>query len=160
MKAGMNDGTFGIGGLAKAAGVPTSTVRFYERQGLVRPESRSRSNYRVYGEAALRRLQFIRAAHAAGFTLSDTARLLAEVDGETETCAHVQGLITGRLAKVEATLVQLTHAREVLSQWLAACRKAARSGRCVVLEALDTPRQPSPGSTAATRSRRKTPNAP
>lgn len=140
----MNDRILTIGGLAREAGVPTSTVRFYERQGLVRPESRSRANYRVYGEAALRRLRFIRAAHAAGFTLSDTARLLAEVDGETETCSHVQGLIVERLAKVEAMLVQLGHAREVLARWQAACRKAARSGRCVVLESLTMPEPPTP----------------
>jgi MerR family mercuric resistance operon transcriptional regulator len=146
----MSEQSFNIGGLAKAAGMPTSTVRFYERQGLLRPDSRSRSNYRVYGQAALRRLRFIRAAHAAGFTLSDMARLLAEVDGEPETCAHVQNLITQRLAKVEATLSQLTHAREVLTRWQAACRRAARSGRCVVLEALETPPPPSlPGRSSA-----------
>lgn len=139
MNTRMSECLLNIGGLAKAAGVPTSTVRFYEREGLLRPESRSRSNYRVYGQAALRRLRFIRAAHAAGFTLSDTARLLSEVDGEPETCAHVQGLIAERLTKVEATLVQLAHAREVLTRWQAACRRAARSGQCVVLEALETP---------------------
>lgn len=144
MTTSMSDQSFNIGGLAKAAGVPTSTVRFYERQGLLRPDSRSRSNYRVYGQAAVQRLRFIRAAHAAGFTLSDTARLLREVDGEPETCAHVQSLIAERLAKVEATLIELTHAREVLTRWQAACRRAARSGRCVVLEALETPNPPLP----------------
>lgn len=145
----MGDQAFNIGGLAKAAGVPTSTVRFYERQGLVRAESRSRSNYRVYGPDSLRRLRFIRAAHEAGFTLGDIARLLAEVDGEPETCTHVQGLITRRLAKVEATLSQLTRARDVLTRWQAACHRAARSGRCVVLEALETPETlPPPAKTA------------
>lgn len=154
----MNDGSFNIGGLAKAAGVPTSTVRFYEREGLLHPDSRSRSNYRVYGRAALRRLRFIRSAHAAGFTLRDTARLLAEVDGEPETCAHVQSLITERLAKVETTLVELTHAREVLTRWQAACRRASRSGRCVVLDALETPDSPpSPGRAGP---RKKVPGAP
>jgi len=151
MNTSMSDQSFNIGGLAKAAGVPTSTVRFYERQGLLLPDSRSRSNYRVYGQAALRRLRFIRAAHSAGFTLSDMARLLAEVDEEPETCTHVQSLITQRLAKVEATLSQLTHAREVLTRWQAACRRAARSGRCVVLEALDTPPPPLPSSRANAR---------
>lgn len=147
----MNGQSFNIGGLAKAAGVPTSTVRFYERQGLLRPESRSRSNYRQYGLDSLRRLRFIRAAHEAGFTLSDIARLLTEVDGEPETCTHVQSLITQRLAKVEATLVQLTRAREVLTRWQAACRRAARSERCVVLEALETPQPPLPARSARPR---------
>lgn len=154
----MSDQSFSIGGLAKAAGVPTSTVRFYERQSLLRPDSRSRSNYRVYGQSALRRLRFIRAAHEAGFTLSDIARLLKEVDGEPETCTHVQSLITQRLAKVEATLLQLTRAREVLTRWQAACRRAARSGRCVVLEALDTPPPPpSPGGASPRKKMSRSP---
>jgi len=148
----MSDQFFNIGGLAKAAGVPTSTVRFYERQGLLRAQSRTRSNYRVYGEAALRRLRFIRTAHAAGFTLSDTARLLAEVDGEPETCAHVQHLIAQRLAKVEEALTQLAHAREVLTRWKAACLQAARSGRCVVLDALEASEPtPPPGRSNAAK---------
>lgn len=154
----VNVESFTIGRLAKAAGVPTSTVRFYERQGLLRPETRSRSNYRVYGPAALRRLRFIRAAHEAGFTLSDTARLLTEVDGEPEACAHVQALVAERLEKVEATLARLTHAREVLTRWAAACRRAARSGRCVVLEALETPAPaPLPGRASP---RQKVPRSP
>ena len=48
-----------IGKLAEAAGVPVSTVRYYEREGLLRPEERSEGNYRLYGPASLSRLQFI-----------------------------------------------------------------------------------------------------
>jgi DNA-binding transcriptional MerR regulator len=150
---GMSEQSFTIGGLARAAGVPVSTVRYYERRGLLRPDARSPSNYRVYAPGSLRRLRFIRAAHAAGFTLGDIARLLAEADGEPETCTHIQDLISQRLEKVEAALAQLTHARNVLTRWQAACRRAARSGRCVVLEALETPMPPSPPPGA--RSRKK-----
>lgn len=56
---------FTIGQLAAQADVPTSTVRYYERRGLVRCEGRTRSNYRQYGEATLERLRFIRSAQAA-----------------------------------------------------------------------------------------------
>lgn len=37
-----------IGELARAAGVPTSTVRFYERRGLLKPDARTQANYRTY----------------------------------------------------------------------------------------------------------------
>lgn len=144
----MSDGSFNIGGLAKAADVPTSTVRFYERRGLLRPDGRSRANYRVYGEASLDRVRFIRTAHDAGFTLADIGRLLVELDGGSDTCTHVQTLIAGRLEKVAEQIRRLDHARGVLTDWLAACRRAARSGRCVVLEGLATrePPQPATGS--------------
>ena len=66
-----------IGRLAEQAGVPVSTVRYYERRGLLAPEERSPSRYRLYGPAVLRRLRFIRAAQRSGFTLEDIRRILA-----------------------------------------------------------------------------------
>ena len=37
-----------IGELATAVGVPTSTIRYYERSGLMKPAERTESNYRIY----------------------------------------------------------------------------------------------------------------
>lgn len=39
-----------ISQLAHAADIPTTTVRYYERVGLVEPEDRSAGNYRLYSE--------------------------------------------------------------------------------------------------------------
>ena len=65
-----------IGQLARAAEVAVSTVRFYERRGLVRPDARTRSNYRSYTPQSLERLRFIRAAQATGFSLKDVREML------------------------------------------------------------------------------------
>ena len=65
-----------IGELAKAADVASSTLRYYERRGLVEPDNRSEGNYRLYGPETLERVRFIRAAQATGFTLDDVAMLL------------------------------------------------------------------------------------
>ena len=67
---------FTIGELAKAAGVPTSTVRYYEREGILRPAGRNGSNYRLYSREDVERLCFIRAAQGTGFTLRDVTELL------------------------------------------------------------------------------------
>jgi DNA-binding transcriptional MerR regulator len=42
------DSTYTIGQLATAADIPTSTVRYYERAGLLRPLKRAANNYRTY----------------------------------------------------------------------------------------------------------------
>ncbi len=59
---------FTISQLAKAADVPTTTVRYYERIGLVQPDDRSQGNYRLYRNDSLRKVKFIRAAQAIGFS--------------------------------------------------------------------------------------------
>ncbi len=62
-----------IAGLAQAGGVGVETVRYYQRRGLLdqpaRPDGGGLGGgVRRYGEADVRRLRFIRAAQAAGFT--------------------------------------------------------------------------------------------
>ncbi len=125
-----------IGELAKRIGVPTSTVRYYERRGLLMPGDRSGSNYRLYGQDALDRLQFMRAAKAAGFTLSDIALLLEFRAGDTPPSEHVQAVISDRLAKIAEQLSHLKHAQKVLKSWLVVCHEAERTGRCGVIEGL------------------------
>ena len=128
--------TFTIGQLAKEANVPTSTVRYYERVGLLQPDGRSSGNYRVYGPAALKRLRFIRAAQATGFTLDDVTALLSFRDGTTAPCNEVQTLIEERLADTEQRLADLQHVQSVLTSSLKQCRRGARSGRCRVMDDL------------------------
>ena len=61
--------SIGIGALAKRARVSIDTVRYYEKRGLLAPESRRPSGYRRYGDLQLLRLRFIRRAQDLGFTL-------------------------------------------------------------------------------------------
>ena len=138
-----------IGQLAGAAGVPSSTVRYYERAGLVRPGMRTESNYRVYDDAALERLLFIRAAQGIGFTLVDIMVLLDFRDGRTAPCKEVQTLIETRLSDLERRSRELEHVGTVLRSSLRMCRRAERSGKCQVIERLKAASSP-----AAARSSR------
>ena len=139
-----------IGQLAKAAGVPTTTVRYYERQDLLRPGGRMGSNYRAYGGEELQRLRFIRAAQGAGFSLGDIATLLALRDGTTEPCREVQTLIERRLTDVTARLEDLRRVDGVLKASLRVCRRRERTGRCEVIDTLSVT-----AAGAPTRGRRR-----
>ena len=120
-----------IGALARAAGVPVSTVRYYERTGLLRPGTRSAGNYRLYSPADLQRLRFIRAAHATGFTLDDITHLLRPT-----SCGRVQQLIQDRLETLEARMKELRHVRRVLQRSFEQCRAHEATGRCHVVAEL------------------------
>lgn len=125
-----------IGQLAKAAGVPTSTVRYYERRGLLRPQTRSAGNYRVYDENALDRLGFMRAAQAAGFTLADIGLLLRYRDGDPSPCQKVQSLVKARLVHVAEQVEHLQTVDRVLRRWLKACRDTQGTSKCSLLDGL------------------------
>ena len=115
-----------IGQLARAIGVPTSTVRYYERIGLLRPSGRTAMNYRLYGRDALARLRFIRAAQAAGFTVQDITTLLSLQDGSTGVSQAVQTLIEERLSDVEKRMADARHVQRVLKASLELCRRSNR----------------------------------
>ncbi|MBI4586006.1 MAG: MerR family DNA-binding protein [Planctomycetes bacterium] len=117
--------------------MPTSTVRFYERRRLLRPDDRTLSNYRIYGDGAINRLRFIRAAQENGFSLKDVLALLNFRDGKTSRCREVQGLIKTRLADLERRAEELRQVQALLHSSLKACREFERTGRCRVIESLD-----------------------
>ncbi|MCP5099516.1 MAG: MerR family transcriptional regulator [Chloroflexi bacterium] len=65
-----------IGQLAKKIGVRTSTLRYYEAEGLIMPDGRSDSGYRLYAETAVQRLHLIQRAQRLGFSLAEIRALL------------------------------------------------------------------------------------
>lgn len=127
---------FTISQLAKAANVPTTTVRYYERIGLVQPDDRSQGNYRLYRDDSLRKVKFIRAAQAIGFTLVDMKTLLSRPSNTAAACREVQSLIETRLAEVEQRLKDLRHVQRVLKGALEKCQDAEQADCCHVIETL------------------------
>ena len=112
-----------IGEIAKAAAVPTSTIRFYERRGLLKPDARTQANYRTYTPRAADRLKFIRAAQATGFSLKDIREMLALTYSDDPPCDEVAALITRRLADVKQRLTELKRIDRTLSLALKSCCK-------------------------------------
>lgn len=134
----MNDSTssaknelFKIGQIAEQVNVAPSTLRFYEREGLIRPAERSRAGYRLYNQAAVEQVRFIRAGQAIGFSLADIKALL--VLDENTSCQQVQDMIQQRLREVETKLANLRRVKSTLSDALGRCRSSNR-GCAVVTE--------------------------
>ena len=61
--------------IATAAGVNPDTVRFYTREGLLRPTRNPDNNYQQYDAEDLRRLRFARKARQLGFSLPEICLL-------------------------------------------------------------------------------------
>ena len=85
-----------IGELGTKADVSSKTIRYYEDIGLMADPGRTASGYRAYGDDALERLRFIKAAQAVGFTLGEIREILAFRDQGETPCAHVADLMERR----------------------------------------------------------------
>src|ERR1700687_2026699 len=66
-----------VGDLAKRAGVNIQTVRFYERERVLRQPPRTSSGYRAYTDIDLRRLVLIKQLQPLGFTLKEIRQFAA-----------------------------------------------------------------------------------
>lgn len=132
----MKNGRFTISELAHSAEVPTTTVRYYERVGLLRPEERSAGNYRLYGDESLQKLKFIRTAQAIGFTLEDVKTLLSTSDSSVASCRQIQSLIEERLGVIAQRLKDLRRLQHVLKSSREKCRETERADCCHVIETL------------------------
>ena len=125
-----------IGQLAELGGVPVTTLRYYERTGLLRPQARTGSNYRMYTAAGLQRLRFIRAAQSAGLSLDDVAGLIRLSDTRETPCAQVQQILRARLGEIEQRMRELSNVKAAVASALRACRCAPRGGLCADIDRL------------------------
>jgi DNA-binding transcriptional MerR regulator len=81
-------------------GLPTRTIRFYERRGLLPEPRRAPNGYRAYEPSTLDRIRFIRTAQAAGLTLAETGKVIDIRDTGAAPCEHVDQLLEAKLADV------------------------------------------------------------
>jgi len=122
---------FRIGAIAKAAGVGVQTLHYYERIHLLPKPARSDANYRVYSDADLRRVRFIKKAQAVGFTLAEIKGILELKGHGRAPCRKVTELGEKHLQEIDARLSQLRAYRRALIQSLTSWReKTAHRRNC------------------------------
>ncbi len=92
-----------IGEVARRAGVATSSIRYYERIGLL-PEPDRSGGQRRYDTEMLGKLGFIGVAQSAGFKLREIKELIDGVDGANGLGEQMRSLSSQKLGEVEALL--------------------------------------------------------
>ena len=98
-----------IATVAKRAGVPASTLRYYEGKGLIASVGRHGLR-RLYAPAVLERLSLIALGRAAGFSLDEIARMLG-ADGKPDID---RALLAAKADELDRTLRRLVALRDGL----------------------------------------------
>ncbi len=129
-----------ISAFAKAAGVGVEAIRFYQRKGLLAEPARPRGGIRRYGEADVRRLQFVKTAQRLGFSLDEIGELLRLEDGTH--CAEARALAEHKLKDVRGKLADLARMETALSGLVRACRARKANVSCPLIASLQEGRKP------------------
>lgn len=106
--------------VAKLAHVSVRTLHHYDELGLVRPSGRTESNYRLYSDADLLRLQQVLFFKELGFPLEEIRRLLDDPGFDVRNALATQReLITQRQARLQALLQAVEKAIEAHERGIA-----------------------------------------
>ncbi len=123
-----------ISQVAKRAGLPAKTIRYYEDIGLVRP-ARGDNGYRSFSDQDVHKLTFLSRARALGFSIEDCRRLLALWEDTDRASSDVRSLAQEHLSRIEAKIADLAAMRETLSTLVQACQGNDRPD-CPILRKL------------------------
>jgi DNA-binding transcriptional MerR regulator len=117
-----------IGEVARRAHVAVSTIRYYERRGLLDADARQ-SGQRRYRTETLRRLVFIGMMQDFGLTLDEVHGVLSAA-----TAAEWKSVAGQRLTALDVQIAQLQHARGLLAAALW-CRFDHPATDCAIMGA-------------------------
>ena len=115
--------------VAERVGLPSRTIRYYDRIGLVRADERSEAGYRLYSAEEEARLLFIRRAKRLGFSLDEIRGLLAAAEsGCGSTVPELERLLERKIEEIDEKIGDLQAFRARLVDYRAGKRLSARNG--------------------------------
>lgn len=128
-----------IGKVAEKSQVTADSIRYYEREGLVRPAGKSNSGYRLYTEEAIRRITFIKQAQECGFSLSEIRELLELRSTDKACCDDIYRVSVQKKLQLEHKIKALTIMSQALTRLIDMCSHDRKSlDECPILGALDS----------------------
>lgn len=115
----MSETALKIGEVARLAGVPAKTLRYYEDIGLISPAGRTDSGYRLYGWRELEQIEFVRRAKLMGLSLEEIRGLVeaAEAGMPSGALQRLDKLLGLKLEETERKLEELRAFRESLVEY-------------------------------------------
>lgn len=99
-----------IGELARAAGVATSRIRFYEEKGMIPRAGRATNGYRDYPPGTLDRLRGILLGQSIGLSLAEIKASMS-ADGGPPNCDEARAILLRRLSEIDGHVTRLQDLR-------------------------------------------------
>lgn len=130
------DKSLRIGELAARTDCNIETIRFYEREGLLPAPARSDSNYRLYSDANVERLTFIRHCRSLDMALDDIRMLLKFRDAPDQNCGDIDALLDERIEHVTTRISELQALEKQLKSLRCLCKQESLAKECGILNEL------------------------
>ena len=125
-----------IGEAARASGVSAKTIRYYEAARLIITAEGSVGGYRVYTQADVYVLRFIKRARDLGFSIDRIRRLLDLCGDKSRASRDVKRLALDHIAEITAKIAAMSTVRDALQELADKCDGNDRP-ECPILHDLE-----------------------
>lgn len=137
-----------IGDLARFTSSRVETIRYYEREGLLPAPGRSESNYRLYDDFHVERLQFIRHCRSLDMALNEIRELLAFRDAPERDCGLANELLDRHIGHVVSRIAELRDLEKQLKKLRGLREHGQAAMDCPILQTLSSPQGGTPAREA------------
>jgi Cd(II)/Pb(II)-responsive transcriptional regulator len=125
-----------IGELSTVTGCSVQTIRHYEKEKLIAASERSEGNFRLYDEAAVEQLRFIKHCRSLDLCLPEIRQLLALNRSPAAQCDDVNRMMDDHIKQVEVRIRELTKLSEQLRALRRSCSNQQTVEHCGILRNL------------------------
>ncbi|KQH76231.1 MerR family transcriptional regulator [Mycobacterium gordonae] len=122
-----------VGAAAKAVGVSVKAIRLWEAKGLLPSAERTEAGYRLFTEADIKILDFIRRAKTLGLTLSEIKNILELQRQGAVPCQRVTELLDAHIRDINRTIADLRALRATLASVRQSARDDQRRGETATI---------------------------
>ena len=118
-----------IGELAQRTGLSRDTIRFYEKQGLIKVGRRDGrvNNYKEYSETVLKRLLLLNKIKSYGFTLNESAEIISLLEANLGTCNQISKAADKKVLVIDKKIKELMELRNSLLKIIRDCKNGRYS---------------------------------
>ena len=129
------NGLYTIGDAAAKLGMPASTIRFYEKNGLIPNQQRSSDGRRLFDEDDLEWMRFVERLKVSGMPIKEIREYIRLYMEGDSTIEERRRIVYERRAAIDKQLEELQLARDFIEYKCWFYDVASESGTC------DTPRE-------------------
>ncbi|ADD68712.1 transcriptional regulator, MerR family [Denitrovibrio acetiphilus DSM 12809] len=126
-----------IGELSKKTGCKVVTIRYYEKEGLLKTPDRTDGNYRVYGKDDQERLEFIMHCRRHGMMLNEIKELLVFREHPHKDCTWVTELLENHIKEMEEQIKSLESLKSSLEGLKERCDGGLDGTLCPIMKQLN-----------------------
>lgn len=125
-----------IGKLSEATGVTAKMIRHYEEIGLIPKAMRTQAGYRVYDQASVQYLSFIKKSRNLGFSTEEIRQLLSLWRNKKRSSREVKQLVEKHLKELDQKIAELQSVAGALRSLSSCCHGDQRQD-CPILDELE-----------------------